>query len=366
MFHNHYNTTPWFSVDMGEDLLRRNYDALLPDEAQLCKDEIVGRLDFVREGQLPPASLDGLVEIKRVAKVARHLLGCDPDTFDGLTSILYHLEVYGISIAKQLQDDGDDHLRITRTAAHLQNEACNVAMILSRNDRAWLELAYRHVMQSAYATIDSEHDYAAHRFLRAAGIAALQGSLANQYENSKRAFETADDPDVMRSAILDEIKAAESGFKQSESLKWAARLYDSVQTAIAQGYLPAEEQQERLLAVSRRAHELTGQTSWAEAWYDCAKMLTQQPTFDRYLELAEASLALHNSTNSVRHLERRYKHLLSAINTGGVPYARLCETMQTAINTAWAISLRHHKKRWQKKADSCFRKLAEQSDSAQR
>ena len=172
-----------------EELLQQNYYRLRDQE---CKQAV---LEFLKSHD-SVADKD-LLFIKRLTKVAHHILNCDAGALTALVEKLYHFHKEGVAVAQKIfQPESDDSL-VQTIEAHLLAHAGTVALYLARQSPEWYELAHADKIAAAEASMDRQPYFA-------------RDTYAATAQCCKRAWQATGDEIWLERCYHAELKAMEN------------------------------------------------------------------------------------------------------------------------------------------------------------
>ena len=213
-------------------LLEQNYDTLSSDE---CKIRV---MQFIRE---TPSVLDyDIVFIKKLTKVANHVLKSDPDSLDEFLERVFDFNIEGV---KKIRAglDGYTQNNLLILESHFLTYAGDAAKALfeKTSDLSWAEKWYNTEKLSADMTIGIEPQKAVYSY-----------SFAGD--------------------------AARVLFKKTDDINWAKKQYDAYE---ASGVMSVTTDPQHAAYVyghagdaAKALFEKTSDLSWAEKWYNTKKL----------------------------------------------------------------------------------------------
>ncbi len=349
-------------------LLRDNYRHLI-DSKDLCNTAVRDIITEHAGGCIQVSSLDDLINVKRVAKISRHLLQYEPHMLDDVLEKLYQLQCAGLDYV-QGETHADTQTMITE--AHLQRETGRIARRLFEKTATpqWAELAYHHALTAGQRTEDNEHDYAALAYLEASDAAkklAKNPTFAEAwYMTAKRAFEIADNPLIVTDALRVQTDAA-IAMKDTKNELWLARIYDASWMSSLENIASKERFMHiaNALGAANQLYELTSDIQWAQAMYDRADegiTLFHDPLF--YGRVGYAAQELFNHSKNPQMLENKYSLMMEGASV--VCGDRASELYHRAAHAARHRSAFGKSMKWLQRAKIAYEKSLESCENESR
>ena len=256
-----------------ESLIETNYNRINNKD---CKEAVI---KFIKE---TPTVIDrDITFIKRLTKVAYHVIQADKSSLDSLLERIYQFTSEGLSkIDPEINTLTESNLYTIKS--HLSNYAGGFAKILyeKNKDKCWGEKAYKNYIKAASMNMDKDQNLSAHSYKSAAMV-------------------------------------AESLFKETEEIYWAVRWYECARLAAEIGLnvdkMEAAVNYRSMGDAAKTMFDLTDDKKWLEieinAYEQSAEYAKCTDSFffaKSYLYAAIASnFAFRKLDNRNRELARR-------------------------------------------------------------
>lgn len=310
--------------DLLRHLVNSNYDGLTEHNGAVCK-ELVLRYLSMADNLVFEYETD-IDLIKRLTKVAKHMLDEDPEQLAGVLPKLYNLTIEGIQKVNKRTVEHEDEFRLTKLESHLWAYAGDFAKAIYEMwkedlqlDLLWVERWHKCYEKSAMIAEDIDPEHAGHADSLAADAAQIMFENTGEIRWGERWYEgkrvPADksysrDKEHSAHAYNFAADAAEAMYKKTGETKWLERLFDCRKMNGDMTHKTEKNPAAHSYSIAGNAakilYERTRDTRWLRGWYECKRLsavtdpkIAKAHVIHAYASAGDAATLLFDEANEM-------------------------------------------------------------------